>query len=124
MMSVRLKNGLMIAAVASLALFPLAVVKQLPAGPDGTRAEQFKGSDDQATAAIQTLAPGYTPWFQSISPPPGADMSTLLFALQAAIGAGFIGYYAGYSRGRSKAGGPKPAAPACKEHTYNSDHAH
>jgi cobalt/nickel transport protein len=102
MMSARLKNGILIAAVAALAIVPLIIARQPTAGPDGVRAGIFKGSDDQASAAVQTLAPGYKPWFSSIYNSPGPEIDTLLFALQAAIGAGFIGYYIGYSRGRAK----------------------
>lgn len=107
-MSARLRNALLIAAVAALAIFPLMIVKQPVAGPDGKRAELFKGADDQASAAIKALAPGYKPWFKSIYNSPSSEIDTLLFALQAAIGAGFIGYYVGYSRGRAKENTPKP----------------
>jgi cobalt/nickel transport protein len=109
-MNARLKNGVLIAAVASLVILPLMIVKQPAAGPDGIKAEIFKGSDDQASLAVQVLAPGYKPWFTSILTSPGSDISSLLFALQAAIGAGFIGYYVGYSRGRAKENVPKPVA--------------
>lgn len=101
-MNARTRNGILIAAVAVLAILPLAITGQPPAGVDGKQAELFKGSDDQASAAIQALAPGYKPWFQSIYKTPSTEVDTLLFALQAAIGAGFIGYYVGYSRGRAK----------------------
>jgi cobalt/nickel transport protein len=101
-MSGRFKSGLLIAAVAALILLPLLFVKQPVAGPDGTKTELFKGSDDQAAAAIQKLAPAYQPWFSSVFRSRGPEIDSLLFALQAAIGAGFIGYYIGYSRGRAK----------------------
>lgn len=108
-MNVRLKNGILIAAVAALAIIPLLVVRQPAVGPDGKPVELFKGSDDQAAAAVQSLAPGYKPWFQAIYKAPSAEIDTLLFALQAAAGAGFIGYYVGYSRGRTKGNSPKKA---------------
>ena len=38
----------------------------------------------------------------SIWEPPSGEIESLLFALQAAIGAGFIGYFIGYTRGKSK----------------------
>jgi cobalt/nickel transport protein len=101
-MNARLKNGLLITAVAALAILPLIIVKHPAAGPDGKQVEIFKGADDQASTAIQVLAPGYKPWFKSIYKSPSPEIDTLLFALQAAIGAGFIGYYVGYSRGRAK----------------------
>ena len=104
-MSGRLKNGIMIAVVAALTLLPLLLVKKTPPGPDGTGTELFKGSDDQAAAAIRKLAPAYQPWFPSLFKSPSPEIDSLLFALQAAIGAGFIGYYVGYARGRAKTNG-------------------
>lgn len=101
-MSGRLKTGIIISTVAALTIIPLLIVKQPAPGPDGTRTELFKGSDDQAAAAIGKLAPAYKPWFSSLFKSPSPEIDSLLFALQAAIGAGFIGYYAGYSRGRAK----------------------
>lgn len=101
-MSVRLKNALLIATVAALTTLPLLTVKKPAAGPGGKPAEMFKGSDNQAETVIQTLAPDYKPWFQSILKPSSVEIESLLFALQAALGAGFIGYYVGYSRGRAK----------------------
>ena len=101
-MSGRIKSTLLIAFVAALTIFPLIIVKQPAAGPDGKQLETFKGSDDQASAAVLTLRPGYKPWYQTIYESPGPEVDKLLFALQGAIGAGFIGYYAGYSRGRAR----------------------
>lgn len=115
MTGARLKNGIMIAAVAALAIVPLIIVKQPPAGVDGRQAELFKGSDDQASAAIKALAPGYKPWFQPIYKTASPEIDTLLFALQAAIGAGFIGYYVGHSRGRANKIAPKPVASPDKQ---------
>ncbi len=101
-MTARIRNGVMIAVIAALSILPLFIVKQPDTGPDGVRVEQFKGTDDLATTAVRTLAPGYKPWFNSVFKTPGSEIDTLLLALQAAIGAGFLGYYIGYSRGRSK----------------------
>ena len=101
-MTGRFKNGILIAAVLALAIIPLIMAGQPAVGPDGIKTELFKGSDDQASATIQTLAPNYKPWFTSLYTPPSTEIESLLFALQAAIGAGFIGYYIGYARGRAK----------------------
>lgn len=60
----------------------------------------FGGSDDQAGDAIEET--GYEPWFSSIWEPPSGEIESLLFALQAAIGALIIGYAFGYWRGQSK----------------------
>ena len=60
----------------------------------------FGGSDDQAGDAIEQT--GYKPWFSSIWEPPSGEIESLLFALQAAIGALIIGYAFGYWRGQAK----------------------
>ena len=60
----------------------------------------FGGSDDAAGEAVE--ASGYEPWTQSIWEPPSGEIESLLFALQAAIGAIIIGYFFGYWRGQGK----------------------
>jgi cobalt/nickel transport protein len=55
----------------------------------------FKGSDDLGTKAIEEAAPGYQPWFQPLWKPPSDEIESLLFTLQAALGAGFLGYVIG-----------------------------
>lgn len=114
-MRIRLKSGLLIAAVAALTILPVTLVKQPSVGPGGTQPELFKGSDDQASAAVHALAPSYKPWFSPIFKTDSSETDTLLFALQAAIGAGFIGYYAGYSRGRTKDDSTKPVGGPYKQ---------
>lgn len=37
----------------------------------------------------------YEPWFESLWKPPSGEIESLLFASQAALGAGVIGYYIG-----------------------------
>ncbi len=60
----------------------------------------FGGSDDQAGDIIEQT--GYKPWFSSVWEPPSGEIESLLFALQAAIGALIIGYAFGYWRGQAK----------------------
>jgi cobalt/nickel transport protein len=56
---------------------------------------EFKGSDDLGTEAISEAAPGYKPWFKPLWKPPSDEVESLLFSLQAALGAGFLGYVIG-----------------------------
>ena len=58
----------------------------------------FGGSDDAGSEAIEDT--GYHPWFNPIWEPPSGEIESLLFALQAAIGAIIIGYFMGYSKAR------------------------
>ena len=60
----------------------------------------FGGSDDAAGEAVE--ASGFTPWASSIWEPPSGEIESLLFALQAAIGAIIIGYFFGYWRGQKE----------------------
>jgi cobalt/nickel transport protein len=60
----------------------------------------FGGTDDKAKDVIAMIDPDYKPWFSSIWEPPSAEVETFLFALQAALGAGYIGYFFGYRRGQ------------------------
>ncbi len=66
----------------------------------------FAGTDDAAKAAITQIAPETQPWFRPLWSPPSHEIETLLFSLQAAAGAGVIGYFFGLRRGRSTSGRP------------------
>ena len=91
-------NLLMLLAVILLVAVPLRIIRRPQPGPDGRAAEIFTGTDDQAKDAISEVAPGYRPWAHSLIKPPSREVESLLFALQAAIGAGFMGYYFGSRR--------------------------
>ncbi|WP_295007052.1 energy-coupling factor ABC transporter substrate-binding protein [uncultured Dechloromonas sp.] len=91
------RTVLLLLAVALLTALPLWLVhKPAPGG------ELFGGSDAQGQQAIVKLAPDYRPWFESLLTPPGKEIESLLFALQAALGAGIIGYWLGVSVTREK----------------------
>ncbi len=63
---------------------------------------EFTGADKLAEQAITQLRPDYKPWIKSLWKPPSSEIESLLFTLQAALGAGFIGYYLGSRRSRKK----------------------
>ena len=69
----------------------------------GSRREgaEFAGSVGQAMETVTTIQPDYQPWFGLIWEPP-AEIASGLFALQAALGAGVLGYYLGFRRGQSR----------------------
>lgn len=85
-----------------LAVIALTVVPLVVAG-----GSEFAGADGEAEAAITEIDSGYQPWFSSIWEPPSGEIESLLFALQAAIGAGAVfyalGYFVGRAKGRSQA---------------------
>lgn len=96
------QNWLLLIAIVLLSALPLWLVQKPAPGPDGTVAEMFSGSDGQGQQAIGELAPNYQPWFTSLLTPPGKEIESLLFALQAALGAGVIGYWLGTVVARDK----------------------
>jgi cobalt/nickel transport protein len=83
-------NIILMLMVISLIVLPLVIIKN----------GKFAGSDDNATKAITQIDKNYKPWIKPIWEPPSGEIESLLFACQAAIGAGFIGFYLGYVKGK------------------------
>ena len=98
----RHQNLLLLIAVVLLAALPLWLVKTPAPDVDGRPVAVFAGADDQAKDLIGTIAPDYQQWFEPLIEPASGEIASLLFALQAAIGAGFIGYYLGVSVTRER----------------------
>ncbi len=87
-----LKNIILILMVLALAIVPLIIVKNA----------EFAGADSIAEEAIGEINPEYEPWFSPIFEPPSGEVESLLFVLQAVIGAGIIGFGFGYMKGKGK----------------------
>ena len=68
-------------AAALLAVIPLALLRDT----------DFAGADGAAEEIVQELDPDYEPIAQPILEPPGGETESLLFCLQAALGAGGAG---------------------------------
>lgn len=97
-----LVNWLLVLAVVVLAAVPLVFI-----GSD----TEFGGADGAAAALIEAENPGFEPWFSPLFQP-APETASGLFALQAAVGAGFLGYFFGAARTRRRLGGRPAAAPA------------
>ena len=66
---------------------------------------EFAGADDRASEIVSEIDPGYNPWLENVWEPPSGEIASLLFALQAALGTGFICFYLGYKAGQRKKDG-------------------
>ena len=86
------KNAILIACVVVLAFGPLYIARDA----------EFAGADARASDAISTINPNYTSWFEPLWTPPSGEVEAFIFALQAAIGSGFVFYFFGYSKGKYK----------------------
>ncbi len=89
------QNWLLLLGVIVLAIIPLLTIKPAHEGD-----EIFGGADGQAEGAITEMQPDYKPWFAPFWEPPSGEIESLLFGLQAALGAGAVAYCLGYYRGR------------------------
>jgi cobalt/nickel transport protein len=86
------KNIFLILILIVLIVSPLFIAKNA----------EFAGTDAEAAAVINQINPDYNPWFKPLWKPQSTEIESLLFALQAALGAGIIGYCLG-ARYRTKA---------------------
>jgi cobalt/nickel transport protein len=90
----RARNLVLLAAAALIAAAPLLLLR-------GPSEGAFAGADGRAQAAIQEIRPDYEPWIGPVWRPPGGEVESLLFMLQAALGSGLLGYYLGLRRGQA-----------------------
>lgn len=77
---------------AAILVFPLMTIHD----------SEFCGADGAAEEIIAAVDPDYEPWAESILEPPGGETESLLFCLQAALGATVIGFGFGYLVARKK----------------------
>ena len=73
------ENLILLLLVVLIAAFPLV----------WNAGAEFGGADDQVKDVVAGINPDYKPWFAAIWSPPSSEVESFLFALQAAIGAGF-----------------------------------
>ena len=78
-----------------LGLAALIIAAPLILNPAG----QFGGTDDAASEVVTSSHPAYEKWTAPFWQP-SKEMEGLLFALQAAFGAGLLGYVIGRRHGR------------------------
>ena len=79
------KNLILVLLVVLIAAVPLWLLKDA----------EFGGADGKAEELITETNPDYEPWFSPIFEPASGEVESLLFALQAALGAGVVGFVLG-----------------------------
>ena len=83
---------ILLALCAVILIFPLLTIRD----------SEFGGADGAAEEVIAAVDPDYEPWAESLIALPGGETETLLFCLQAALGAVVIGFGFGYLVARKK----------------------
>ncbi|RDY25378.1 energy-coupling factor ABC transporter substrate-binding protein [Romboutsia weinsteinii] len=83
-------NWLLLLLTVAIAIIPLVI----------NSGAEYGGADGEAESAITEINPSYEPWFNSFYEPPSGEIESLLFSIQAALGAGVIGYYLGSRKKR------------------------
>ena len=94
-----MKYGMEIAVVALILIFAAVFLVQ-DAAIRASGEEAWGGADGEAAEVIESS--GYEPWIEPFWEPPSGEIESLLFALQAAVGAIVIGYIFGYWKGNRK----------------------
>lgn len=77
-------------------------------------ATEFAGTDAQATEQLE--AGGYTPWFSPLLHLGSAELESGLFATQAALGAGVLGFVLGTLRERRRQRARAASAAGASDH--------
>jgi cobalt/nickel transport protein len=89
------KNSLLLLVIAALLIITLWAKS----------GAEFAGADDRASQIVGEIDPDYQPWMKNVWVPPSAEIASLLFAVQASLGTGFICFYLGYKVGQKKRDG-------------------
>ncbi len=91
--SLRGRTIALVIAAALVAIIPLYVVKDA----------EFGGADGAAMDIVAEIDPSFEPIFEPLLEPASGEIESMLFALQAAFGAGIIGYGLGrITKGKNK----------------------
>lgn len=96
----RMVNLLLLAAVVALFAVPLGLRMNTDGAAEG---EAYGGSDSAAAEEVNRIDPDYEPWFSPLFEPSSGEIESGLFALQAALGAGALGFVLGRLSGRRSA---------------------
>ena len=87
----------LVAVIVAIFAFSLTMA------PKPAEGEEAFGGSDAAVTAILEDEHGALPWFSPIFEPGSGEIESGLFAVQAALGAGVLGFALGQLRGRAAA---------------------
>ncbi|GLY15311.1 hypothetical protein Kisp01_23260 [Kineosporia sp. NBRC 101677] len=85
--------------VFAIFAIPLALRLNTEGQPEG---ESYAGSDSSATTKVEEINPDYDVWFNPLFEPSSGEIESGLFALQAAVGAGTLGFIIGRLSGNRR----------------------
>lgn len=84
------KNLIILLVVVVIVVAPLLFLKNA----------DFSGADGLAMETVTEISSNYKPWVHSILKPKSGEIESLLFALQASIGTGVVGFILGRITGK------------------------
>lgn len=84
-MKLWIKNTILALILVLIVIIPLTFIGN----------SEFDGADGEAESAITEINTDYKPWFSPIWEPPSGEIESLFFCVQAALGAGIVGFVLG-----------------------------
>ena len=84
-MKVWQKNVILLVLVVLIAMIPLWLLRDA----------EFGGADGAAMDLVTEADPGYEVWFEPVAEPASGEVESMLFAAQAAVGAGIVCFVLG-----------------------------
>lgn len=91
-MKLWIKNTILLLILAAIIAVPMIFSKDA----------EFGGADGNAEEAIGEIQEDYEPWFESLWEPPSGEIESLFFCVQAALGAGVVGFVLGRVTAKGK----------------------
>lgn len=84
-MKLWIKNTILALILVLIVIIPLMFIGN----------SEFGGADGEAESTITEIDTDYEPWFKPIWEPPSGEIESLFFCVQAALGAGIVGFVLG-----------------------------
>jgi cobalt/nickel transport protein len=85
-------NLALVLGIIAIFALPVALGWGTAGQPQGSA---YGGTDNSATELVDRTDPGYRPWVAPVFSPSSAEVESGLFAVQAALGGGLLGFVLG-----------------------------